>query len=154
MTELDIRGKLAYSRAAISSYEVFRRLRDEGVVPEGVRFQAAIPGAWDAISPYFPDPGDWPIVTAAWNRAVQDEHRSDDAYFAPLEDLAPGAAKVFLGLECNDGSDAMQRRIDAASAHLRGFGVAHYCGYLWNRAILPQLLQDLNTGAERLAAQT
>ena len=76
---------------------------------------------------------------------------SDDAYFAPLADLAPGSAKVFLGLECNDGSEAMQKRIVAASVHLRDFGVAHYCGYLWNREILPQLLADLNTGADRLA---
>ncbi len=264
VTKLDLRGLLAYSRVAIRSYEVFRRLRNEGVVPQGVRFQAAIPGAWDAISPYFPDANDWPIVTAAWQLALQDEYRrmlevipaedlaiqidfclelcdasgaimfpyvpkdenlfarftsaeylaphtvglpeeallgfhicagtfpsypvahlpdislpvaaanaivrnagrrvdflhlpvlssSDDAYFAPLRNLSPGSAKVFLGLECNDGSAAMQKRIDAASAHFRGFGVAHYCGYLWNRAILPKLLDDLNAGADKLAAQT
>jgi hypothetical protein len=74
---------------------------------------------------------------------------SDDAYFAPLADVAPGSAKLFLGLECNDGSEAMQKRIDVASAHLRDYGVAHYCGYLWTREILPQFLADLNTGADR-----
>ncbi len=264
VTEIDLRGLLAYSRVAIRSYEIFRRLRDEGVVPHGVRFQVALPGAWDAISPYFPDPDDWPILTEAWHLALQDEYQrmlavipaadlavqidfclelcdasgaiwldyvpkdedlfarftsqeylsphvvglpdevllgfhicggtfpsypvahlpdislpvaaanaivknagrrvdflhlpvltsSDDAYFAPLKDIEPGSARVFLGLECNDGSEAMKKRIDAASVCLQGFGVAHYCGYLWNRAILPQLLDDLNSGADRLAAQS
>jgi len=32
-----------YDRAALGSYETFRRLRDEGTVPPGVRFQLALP---------------------------------------------------------------------------------------------------------------
>jgi hypothetical protein len=261
VTELDLRGTLAYSRVAIESYGVFRRLREEGVIPQGVRFQVALPGAWDAYSSYFPDSQDWPIAELAWQLALQDEYRrmlevipaedlsiqidfcveisdasgriqldyvprdvnllerftapgylaphvagipaevllgfhvcagtypsypvaylpdislpvaaanaivrnvgrrvdfihlpvlksSGDRYFAPLADLRPGSAKVFLGLECNDGSDAMERRIAAAGRYLKGFGVAHYCGYLWNREIMPRLLQDLATGADKLA---
>ncbi len=32
-----------YDRAALGSYETFRRLREEGTVPSGVRFQFALP---------------------------------------------------------------------------------------------------------------
>ncbi|MFZ1103996.1 MAG: hypothetical protein WAN86_14325 [Hyphomicrobiaceae bacterium] len=32
-----------YDRAAIASYQVFRRLRDEGIIPPHVRFQLALP---------------------------------------------------------------------------------------------------------------
>lgn len=74
----------------------------------------------------------------------------DADYFKPLESLQIGDARVFLGLECNDGADAMERRIDAAHEHLKDFGVAHYCGYMWNKAILPSLLEVLAKGADRL----
>jgi hypothetical protein len=36
-------GELGYAREAIKSYEVFRRLREQGVVPPGVRFQMSLP---------------------------------------------------------------------------------------------------------------
>jgi hypothetical protein len=32
-----------YDRAALSSYETFKRLRDDGTIPRGVRFQVALP---------------------------------------------------------------------------------------------------------------
>jgi hypothetical protein len=264
--ELDLRGVLPYSQAAIESYAIFRRLRDEGKIAGGTRFQMAIPGAHDAVVTYFRDPGDWPVAMAAWGAAVHDEyarmlevipaedlviqidyctelvdatgemHRlmpwiprvdpsdvlaryssadylaplvaglsenvllgfhicagtapaypvaaledlsvpvaaanaivanagrridylhlpvlsdSGDAYFAPLADLRPGQAKVYLGLECNDGIEAMNRRADAASVYLSGFGVAHYCGYYWNRDVMTRLLADLNDGANHLAS--
>lgn len=34
---------IGYDRAALESYAVFRRLRDEGVIPAGVRFQVCLP---------------------------------------------------------------------------------------------------------------
>jgi hypothetical protein len=37
--------KPGYADAAIESYPVFKRLRDEGVIPPGVRFQVSIPTA-------------------------------------------------------------------------------------------------------------
>jgi methionine synthase II (cobalamin-independent) len=46
---------LGYSDAAIASYEVFRQLRSEGVIPAGVRFQVSLPTpyavaiAWGAL---------------------------------------------------------------------------------------------------------
>src|SRR5947207_2487497 len=72
----------------------------------------------------------------------------DQRYFQPLADLAIGDAAVYLGFECNDGLEAMQRRIDAAKSVLPKFGVAHYRGYTLQADILPQVLSDLAAGAE------
>jgi hypothetical protein len=56
--------------------------------------------------------------------------RDDDAYFAPLDGLSlPAQTRLFLGLvHWQDGVAGTQRRIDAASRHIRGFGVATECG--------------------------
>jgi hypothetical protein len=263
---LDLRGKLPYARGAIASYEVFKSLREQGVVAPDVRFQVSIPAAHDAVCLYLPRVEDWPQAFDGWVRAVQDDCRRmleiipaddlviqidfctelvemagvlaqildwvDDApteellekytaesyvaphfaavpdetlvgfhicagtyprqptadlkdislpvaianalvanagrrvdyvhlpamrdrdaeYFRPLSDLDIGDTTVYLGVECNDGIDLMQRRIDSARRYLDTFGVAHYCGYLWNREILPKLLSDLATGADHNAA--
>lgn len=74
---------------------------------------------------------------------------SDEAYFAPLRRLDIGQAEIFLGLECNDGIEGMERRIGAARKALPKFGVAHYCGYFWNEAIMPDLLRTLAEGSDR-----
>lgn len=73
---------------------------------------------------------------------------SGDHYFAPLARLATGRARIYLGLECNDGVAAMARRMQAARPYLRDFGVAHYCGYFWNKEIMPELLDTLTRGAD------
>jgi len=78
---------------------------------------------------------------------------SDEAYFAPLARLNIGKAKAYLGLECNDGIEGMTRRIKAARKYLADFGVAHYCGYLWNQPIMHGLLQTLAEGADTLSAE-
>jgi len=75
---------------------------------------------------------------------------SDTDYFAPLARLTVGKARVYLGLECNDGIDGMTRRMQAARIFLADFGVAHYCGYLWNQPSMHELLETLATGADRL----
>jgi hypothetical protein len=41
---------LGYARQAKASYEVFERLRDEGVIPPGVRFQVSLPTPVNTIS--------------------------------------------------------------------------------------------------------
>lgn len=74
---------------------------------------------------------------------------SDEAYFAPLAHLDVGKAEIYLGLECNDGLEGMERRIKAAHASCGAFGVAHYCGYFWNKAVMPELLQTLAEGSDR-----
>jgi hypothetical protein len=269
VSEVHLEGLLPYSGAAIESYEIFERLRTEGVIGPDVRFQIAIPGAVDAIAFYFPDVQQWPALIRAWTRAVRDELRrvvevipaeelvvqidyclevalisgdlaemlpwvtpemsgadafvgytspeylaahlegvpedvmagyhiclgtfptwpltviadlgfpvdlanamaansgrridffhlpviadADERYFAPLERLDVGDAAIYLGLECNDGLDAMQSRMASARKFLDRFGVAHYCGYDFNAEILPQLLSDLRDGADTQAATT
>lgn len=263
--EINLDGALPYARDAIASYKVFKRMRDEGKIAEGVRFQSSIPCAHDAICNSFPNVEDWPRMFDAWQRALTQEYRkmlevipanelcvqldfctelthiggalpksvkwvpyvsvedtlrkytskeyiaphvvglpdevmlgihicagtspifpvqtledigipvaianaltanmgrridyfhmpvfadSDADYFEPLKRLDVKGARIFLGLECNDGLEAMENRIDAAHTHLKDFGVAHYCGYFWNKAVLPDLLQTLAKGADHLA---
>lgn len=78
---------------------------------------------------------------------------SDSDYFAPLSKLHTGDATIYLGLECNDGLEAMEKRIRCAQEFLPHFGVAHYCGYVWNEAIMPELLETLAQGADHLACE-
>lgn len=44
---------LGYAAAAIESYAVFRRLRDEGAIPAGIRFEVALPTPLAVISSFF-----------------------------------------------------------------------------------------------------
>jgi len=44
---------LGYADAAIESYAVFARLRDEGVVPDGIRFQVSLPTPVAVIASFF-----------------------------------------------------------------------------------------------------
>ncbi|WCB91760.1 hypothetical protein DSM104299_00437 [Baekduia alba] len=75
---------------------------------------------------------------------------AQEAYFTPLRDLTRGP-KVFLGLECRDGADALRRRSELASAHLSDFGVAHFCGYGREDADrVDDYLTDLAVGADAL----
>jgi hypothetical protein len=58
-------------------------------------------------------------------------NRDDDAFFAPLDDLAlQPDTRLYVGLiHLDDGVDGAQRRLAAASAHVSGFGVATECGF-------------------------
>ncbi|MFE6997153.1 hypothetical protein ACFVAE_14395 [Microbacterium sp. NPDC057659] len=44
---------LGYAAAALESYEIFRRLRAEGAIAEGVRFQVSLPTPLAVVSSYF-----------------------------------------------------------------------------------------------------
>ncbi|UNK71437.1 hypothetical protein [Microbacterium sp. H1-D42] len=44
---------LGYASAAIESYEVFRKLRDEGAIAEGVRFQVSLPTLVAVVGSFF-----------------------------------------------------------------------------------------------------
>ncbi|WP_244303301.1 hypothetical protein [Leucobacter coleopterorum] len=58
--------------------------------------------------------------------------RDDDAYFAPLAELAlPEATELYLGLvHREDGAEGARRRIAVAQRHVsRPFGVATECGF-------------------------
>jgi hypothetical protein len=223
---------------AIDSYKVFQRLRAEGVVPPGVRFQIGLPFPSSALNGFKADfGGDYPVAEkafedlvarelrrlvaaippadlalqwdvcyevldiegvlawtapGAWERftgpvgrltklvprevlvgyhlcygtfpewpmyeardmgllvemanyAVANSGRAvdwlhlagprylrseDDRFFAPLDGLEPGDARVFLGIILPiDGVPGLQRRTTTAARHLADFGVAMYCGF-------------------------
>jgi hypothetical protein len=233
---------LGYARFALESYAVFARLRDEGVIAEGVRFQVCLPGASSAIDAFFDDTEQWPQVHDAYVDAIVREiermlevipaadlvvqfdfawevvdlavgddkyfpfwpeatfaekfarhadliarisrdvpsdvlvgyhwcygtwggwpmtamhdlglcvqlsnetvaqagrridyvhmpvaRHTDDAFFAPLDDLDIGDTRVYLGLvHHTDGVDGFRERMDGARAHLADFGIGSVCGY-------------------------
>jgi hypothetical protein len=54
----------------------------------------------------------------------------DERYVAPLGDLTPGDARVFLGIVLPlDGVPGLRRRHATASKFIDDFGVAMYCGF-------------------------
>jgi hypothetical protein len=57
---------LHYGRFARESYEIFTRLRDEGAVEEGVRFQLCLPAPVSAMIAFFDDPEQWPAAERAY----------------------------------------------------------------------------------------
>lgn len=231
---------LGYAKAARESYAIFTRIRDEGVIAPGVRFQVSLPTPLAVVGAYFPAEqraGIEPAYRAAmyrelddilaaiphddlaiqWDNAVEfgiiehvtlaggelaswwgddvwagltqrsaeqadrvpadvevgfhlcygdvaEKHfveptdaanlvrfanmlvtschrhvnwlhmpvpisRDDDAYFAPLSDLAIGDTELYLGLvHREDGAEGARRRIAAAQKHVQTFGVATECG--------------------------
>jgi hypothetical protein len=64
---------LGYARFAVESYAAFTRLRDEGVIPAGVRFQVCLPGASSAIDAFFDDTSQWPLVHTAYIDGIHAE---------------------------------------------------------------------------------
>jgi hypothetical protein len=62
--------ELGYGRFAVESYQEYRRLRSDGVIPDGVRFQVCLPGPGSAVSYFFGNPADWPQAYAAYYDAI------------------------------------------------------------------------------------
>ena len=228
---------LKYASVAAESYKVFRKLRDEGQIPTGVRFQVCLPTPdsimvffrnpghleriipgyvdamdrevqkllkliphqdlliqWDICSEVldiegiFPwalkgepgpeqryettiarlskqipetvqvgyhlcyadlghkhmkEPADLGLVVRMANRTCEvsgrradyfhlpvPRDRHDEAYFAPLGDLAIEDATLFLGLiHYTDGVEGAKKRIETAKKFLPKFGVATECGF-------------------------
>jgi hypothetical protein len=79
-------GPLGYAKEAISSYQVFRRLKDEGTIPTGTRFQMSLPSAVAVCSQHIRTE-DQAGVEAHYERALRGEvAQMLDAI--PPEDLA------------------------------------------------------------------
>ncbi len=71
--------------------------------------------------------------------------RTDEAYYAPLADLRPRGAKIYLGMIHN--MENFEKRFALARKFLPDFGVAAYCGFGRRR---PEELPDVL--GEHLAA--
>jgi hypothetical protein len=79
---------LLYGQFAVDSYGVFRRLREEGVIPADVRFQVSLPSAHSAIDPCFEDASQWPEAYDAYVDGMKRE-------IAKLLEVAPVHDLVF-----------------------------------------------------------
>lgn len=64
---------LHYSEPAIESYRQFVALRNAGTIRPDARFQVAIPASGSAITSFFAEPSDWPVVHEAYRSAVARE---------------------------------------------------------------------------------
>jgi hypothetical protein len=69
--------------------------------------------------------------------------RSDEAFFAPLRDLALSpSTELYLGLvHAADGVEGTRRRMEAASRSVKDFGIASECGIA--RARRPELVRQI-----------
>jgi len=77
---------LGYAAAALASYEVFRRLRAEGVIADGVRFQVSLPTPLAVIASFFSG-DDRAAIEPVYTAAIRTE--LDEILAAiPQEDLA------------------------------------------------------------------
>ncbi len=67
-------SRLGYARDALSSYFVFRTLREQGILAKNLRFQISIPMVNSVIRPlYFPDPADLQRVRPGFEAALAAE---------------------------------------------------------------------------------
>ncbi len=73
--------------------------------------------------------------------------RSDDAFFAPLVDLRPAGAKIYLGMVHN--MDGFADRLATARKYLPEFGLGAFCGFGREAPdTLPGILDDHLKAAE------
>ena len=81
-------SRLGYAKDAVSSYFVFRTLREKGIIPPGVRFQISMPMVNSVIRPlYFPDARDLARIRPGYEEAIAAEVAAILARI-PNEDLA------------------------------------------------------------------
>jgi hypothetical protein len=66
--------RLGFARDAVSSYFVFKTLRQQGVLPPHLRFQVALPTVNSMLPPrIFPEPGDVAKLTPGLTEILQSE---------------------------------------------------------------------------------
>jgi hypothetical protein len=67
-------SRLGYARDAVSSFFVFRTLREKGLLPPDLRFQISIPMVNSVVRPlYFPDPKDLDRVRPGFEESLAAE---------------------------------------------------------------------------------
>ena len=80
--------RLGFYQDAVNSYDVFRRMKQDGKLPRHLRFQVSIPTAVSALPPRcFPVPGDLGKVRPGYIEAVRAELRAILEYI-PANELA------------------------------------------------------------------
>jgi hypothetical protein len=79
---------LLYGGFAVDSYEVFKRLRGEGVIAADVRFQVSLPSPHSGVDPFFEDADQWPEAYAAYVDGMKRE-------VAKILAVAPASDLVF-----------------------------------------------------------
>jgi len=62
---------LHYADDALAAYEIFARLRDEGVIPQGVRFQFGFPFPEDACREFTDNAGDMELMVNGYMEAAK-----------------------------------------------------------------------------------
>ena len=77
---------MKYGTFAAESYRVFRKLREEGVIEPGVRFQMSLPSPHSAVDGCFEDPDQWPAIYDAYVEGMRREIRKA-LETIPAEDL-------------------------------------------------------------------
>lgn len=108
---------MGFTEDAVASYAVFRRLRDEGVIPAGVRFQVSIPLPNSSAAPSVIEIGDVQRFRDAMKIGLRAE-AAEIARRIPNEDLAiqwDGSWEItdlYGGVPEMDPAGAMQRNID------------------------------------------
>lgn len=139
-------ASLGYADAALESYEIFARLKAEGVMPAATRFQVSLPTPLGVVGS-FVRAEDRPAFEPVYEAALAGElERILDAIphdqlaiqwdaaleFAMLEGLEmPEGTELYLGLvHREDAAEGAARRIETAKRHVtRAFGVATECGF-------------------------
>lgn len=79
--------EVGYAAAAKESYQVFRRLREEGVIAPGVRFLVALPLTESAVRAFVNTARDYELLWRGYNDAICREIE-EMASVIPHEDLA------------------------------------------------------------------
>lgn len=104
--------RLGYAKEAISSYFVFRTLRKDGLLPEGIRFQVCLPLTSSAINTFFDAREDREKVQPGFEEALRQEVLMMLKHI-PAHDLAIqfDLAWETVDLEVLSDPERMQRRL-------------------------------------------
>ena len=79
-------GELGYAREAVKSFAVFSRLRDQGIIPPGIRFQMSLPSAV-AVCSVLIAPRDQALVES-WYEAALEREVAEMLEHIPASDFA------------------------------------------------------------------
>ncbi|MFT4305256.1 MAG: hypothetical protein QM604_00025, partial [Microbacterium sp.] len=108
---------LGYAAAAVESYEIFRRLRGEGVVAPGVRFQVSLPTPLAVVGTFFP---------AEQRAAVEPAYR--DALFGELDEILDAIPHSDLAIQWDN---AVEFQVIERVEHRGRPGVEPWWGEVW-----------------------